>query len=92
MPGQVPEAVKVKRSSELLELTRAQSRAFRAHYIGGEAEVLLEERREIEGRMLLTGHTGDYVKVAVEPAEGIMEENMLVTVPVRGFLTDEILI
>ncbi len=46
MPGQVPEAVKVKRSSELLELTRAQSRAFRAHYIGGEAEVLLEERRE----------------------------------------------
>ena len=92
MPGQVPVAVKVKRSSELLELTRAQSRAFRAHYIGGEAEVLLEERREIEGRMLLTGHTGDYVKVAVEPAEGIMEENMLVTVPVRGFLTDEILI
>ena len=54
--------------------------------------MLLEERREIEGRMLLTGHTGDYVKVAVEPAEGIMEENMLVTVPVRGFLTDEILI
>ena len=51
MPGQVPEAVKVKRSSELLELTRAQSRAFRAHYIGGEAEVLLEERREIEGRI-----------------------------------------
>ena len=38
------------------------------------------------------GGTRDYVKVAVEPAEGIMEENMLVTVPVRGFLTDEILI
>lgn len=92
MPEQVPETVKTRRSSELLELTKVQSREFRAHYIGEEAEVLLEERREIEGRMLLTGHTKDYVKVAVDAADDSWKENMLITVPVKGFLTDEILI
>ncbi len=92
MPAQVPETVKTQRSGVLLELTKMQSRAFRAHYIGEEAEVLLEERREIEGRMLLTGHTKDYVKVAVDAADGTLRENMLVTVPVKEFLTDEVLI
>lgn len=92
MPGQVPETVKTQRSAELLELTRVQSRAFRAHYIGREAEVLLEERREIEGHMLLTGHTKDYVKVAVDAADGTLKENMLITVPVKEFLNDEVLI
>ncbi len=92
MGDQVPEEVKARRSGELLELTKLQARAFREHYIGEEAEVLLEERREIEGRMLLTGHTKDYVKIAVDGEEGSLEENRIVTVPVTGFLTDEILI
>ena len=92
MPDQVPEKVKARRSGELLELTKAQARAYREHYIGKEAEVLLEEKREIEGRMLLTGHTKDYVKIAVDAAESTLRENMIATVPVKGFLTDEILI
>ena len=92
MGDQVSEEVKARRSGELLELTKLQARAFREHYIGEEAEVLLEERREIEGRMLLTGHTKDYVKIAVDGEEGSLEENRIVTVPVTGFLTDEILI
>ncbi|HBA50249.1 MAG TPA: tRNA (N(6)-L-threonylcarbamoyladenosine(37)-C(2))-methylthiotransferase MtaB [Lachnospiraceae bacterium] len=92
MREQVPEKVKAQRSGELLELTKSQARAFREHYIGRKAEVLLEERRQIEGRVLLTGHTKDYVKIAVDAADSSLRENRIVTVPVKGFLTDEILI
>ena len=89
MPGQVPDAEKRSRSAVLLELTKKQSREFREAYIGREAEVLLEERHEIEGRSWWTGYTKDYVKVAVEAGEN--RANTLVKVPIRGFLTDEIL-
>lgn len=65
MPGQVPEPVKAARSNELLEMERRQSAAFRARYIGRQAEVLLEETKELDGRGYVTGHTRDYVKVAV---------------------------
>ena len=93
MPGQVPEQVKARRSGELLALEAEQSREFRRHYIGQEAEVLLEERRELEGHAFWVGHTKDYVKVAVEEAswEGRLGANILVRVPVSKFLTDEIL-
>lgn len=95
MPGQVPEPVKARRSGELLELERLQSREFRRRYIGREAEVLLEEECRIGGRMFHIGHTKDYVKVALEasalPGGRRAEANTLVRVPVRSFLTDEIL-
>lgn len=90
MPDQVPETVKTQRSGELLEMARRHSKTFRTHYIGKEAEVLLEEKREIEGRTLFIGHTKDYVKVAVEP-EGL-KENTIVKAQISGFLTDEIMV
>ena len=77
MQEQVPEKVKAQRSGEILELTKKQAKAFREHYIGREAEVLLEERREIEGHVLLTGHTKDYVKIAVDASDGSLRENSL---------------
>jgi len=89
MPGQVPEQVKTLRSGELLALGDQQSVEFRRRYIGREAEVLLEETREIDGRIYCIGHTKDYVKIAVE-AEG-NGVNTLIKVPVKKFLTDEIL-
>ena len=97
MPGQVPEQTKIHRSAELLELTARQAKLFRGRYIGQEAEVLLEETREMGNRILRVGHTGDYVKIAVDvtnEAEGerTMPVNSLVKVPVKEFLTDEILI
>ncbi len=93
MPGQVPDRIKTRRSGELFELERRQSAEFRRHYIGREAEVLLEERQEIAGGSFWVGHTADYVKVAV-PAEPAAAhgENEMVRVPVSRFLTDEILI
>ena len=53
----------------------------------------MEETREICGGIYRVGHTGDYVKVAVE-SEGTNGEaaNIFVKVLVKGFLTDEILL
>lgn len=96
MPGQVPEQVKATRSRELLELTARQSAQFRSRYIGQEAEVLLEEKREIDGRIYLCGHTKDYVKAAVDITETAPSElppvNTVVNIPVKKFLTDEIMV
>lgn len=95
LPDQVPEPVKAARSAELLALRERQSLEFRRRYLGKEAWVLLEEMREIGGRTYCIGHTGDYVKVAVDMTgrEGTdaFAVNTLVKVPVREFLTEEIL-
>ena len=92
MPDQVPDQVKTLRSSRLLKLEHRQSMEFRRHYIGREAEVLLEDRTGIAGRDYWVGHTKDYVKVALAAETGrTLGSNTIVRVPVRGFLTDEIL-
>ncbi len=95
MPDQVPEPEKTRRSAELIALRGLQSEEFRRRYIGKEARVLLEETREIMGRIYCIGHTKDYVKVAVDVTEsrerGENLINTLVNVPVRDFLTEEIL-
>ena len=92
MPDQVPDQVKTLRSSRLFKLEHRQSMEFRRHYIGREAEVLLEDRTEIAGRDYWVGHTKDYVKVALAAETGrTLGSNTIVRVPVRGFLTDEIL-
>ena len=93
MPEQVPDQVKTARSAELLALEKEQSKQFRAHYIGREAEVLLEETKEIDGTEYLLGHTRDYVKVAVPLVgnEGKAMMNTVVHGIVEGFVSDEIL-
>ena len=89
LPGQVPDQIKTERSNILLELERKQSKEFRAHYIGKEAEVLFEETKEINGVLYELGHTRDYVKVALRTEEKLA--NKVRRVKVSGFLTDEIL-
>ncbi len=94
MPDQVPEQTKTARSNELLTLEGRQSAKFRAHYIGKEAEVLLEERRILDGCVCWIGHTKDYVKVAVEEEILSKEQqapNTFLKVAVTDFLTQEIL-
>ena len=96
MPDQVLEPVKTVRSKELLALTASQSREFRKFYRGREARILLEETRQIGGKTYRIGHTGDYVKAALEVDTAASTEepeiNTFVKVPVRSFLTDEILV
>ncbi len=101
MPEQIPDPVKTIRSNELLALERIQSKAFRRHYIGGEAEVLLEEYKEIDGVTYLVGHTKDYVKVAIALLAGAarqdgeascLQPNQLVNCKIMDFLNEEILV
>lgn len=91
MPNQVPDTLKTSRSSELLEMEKQQSKNFRSRYIGKEAEVLLEETKEIAGKEYIIGHTKDYVKVAVPVAEGLCT-NTLIKAAITDFLTDEVLV
>lgn len=90
MPGQLTDREKADRSDVLLALEKRQSQAFRSDYIGRQAEVLWEDKREIEGELYWVGHTKDYVKVAV-PAGKENLSNTIDQVQVQGFLTDEIL-
>ena len=55
MSHQVPDPVKTTRSAELLAMEKEQSKQFRTHYVGREAEVLLEETKEIGGTEYLFG-------------------------------------
>lgn len=89
MSGQVPDGVKALRSDRLLSLEHEQSRAFRAYYIGKEAEVLFEEKKEEGGSQVWLGHTRDYVRVALESGEEL--SNCVRNVSISGFLTDEIM-
>ncbi len=94
MPDQIPAPVKAGRSDVLFELERRQSREFRSYYIGREAEILWEEKKIIQGRAYLSGHTRDYVKVAAPCKDGAAEQGIgrIFTVPVKDFLTEEILL
>lgn len=89
MPGQVPDPVKTARSNELLILEKEQSKEFRGYYLGKEVAVLFEESKLIQGKMYQLGHTVDYVKVALETEEDLV--NQIRKVKVTGFLTDDIL-
>lgn len=90
MPRQIPEPVKAERSARLIALGEEMSTQFRRHYIGSRQEVLLEEKREINGDAYFTGYTKEYVKVAV-PAQG-QASNKLVSGKITGMLTEDILL
>ena len=90
MPGQQTEAVKGVRSNELLALEKEQSKSFRSFYLGQTVEVLLEEKKELNGEGYWLGHTPSYVRVAVKEREGL-GSNLLVKVKADAFLTDEII-
>ncbi len=91
MPNQVPDQVKTVRSNELLAMEKRQSKEFRGRYIGKSVNVLLEERKTIDGTEYFLGHTTDYVKVAI-PTEEALQANEVITVRAEEFLTDEILL
>ncbi len=91
MPGQLTEKQKSARSEVLFAMEAAHSKAFRADYIGKCAEVLWEDKREIDGVFYWIGHTPDYVKIAI-PDNGENLSNQITNVRVTDFLTDEIML
>lgn len=92
MPGQVSEEIKAKRSAVLQEIEERDSKQFRAYYVGKSAEVLIEEKKQIQGKNYWIGHTKEYVKVAIEIKGDDKLQNHLIEGNIKGFLNDEILV
>ena len=90
MEGQITEAEKARRSAILLEAEKEMSHAYRAGYIGCEAEVLFEEKKEVEGQAYWVGHTPQYVKVAKKAGEENLN-NQIEKGKITGFLQEDIL-
>ena len=79
MAGQIPEQEKTKRSHVLLELDERRRQEYMEGFLGKELEVLMEEEVEIDGVRYWTGHTREYLRVAVLSEENLMNQMVLVT-------------
>lgn len=82
MPNQVPEQEKTRRSQILLEICRRKKSEFENQMIGRKVEVLLEETVEKGGILYRTGHTKEYVKVAVEADS--TRENQIIEMTIQN--------
>lgn len=78
MENQVPDSVKTVRSNELLALNKENSAKYLQAHLGKEIEVLMEEKTEIDGEVYFTGHTKEYIRIAVRTDQELA--NCLVTV------------
>lgn len=93
LPGQHTDAVKSARSAQLAGAAAKHSMEYRMSYIGKEVEILVEEKKEIDGINYWIGYTPAYVKGAVLAAEGEeTEENRLLRGRAAGFLNGDILL
>ena len=84
MPDQVPEQVKTVRSNQLLALNEKKQKEFEQYYLGKSVEVLMEEEIEKEGKYFQTGHTKEYIRIAVESEKNW--QNKLVNVKIDDHL------
>lgn len=80
MENQVPEQIKTKRSNILLELDERKRKEYEEKFIGKTVEVLMEEEVEKEGKCYQTGHTKEYIKVALKGDENM--QNQLVKIKI----------
>ena len=71
MENQVSEQIKAERSNILIELGEKKRKAYEESFIGKEVEVLVEEDAEIDGKMVQTGHTKEYMKIALQTNENL---------------------
>lgn len=82
MKEQIPESEKTKRSAKMLALGKEKQAAYEAWWQGKKAEVLFEEEAIVGGKPMRTGHTKEYIKVAVPLEEA--KENEKKTVEIVG--------
>ena len=61
MQGQIPEQIKAKRSARLIELGEKNRRAYEESFLGKTVEVLVEEKSDVNGKEMWTGHTKEYM-------------------------------
>lgn len=82
MDNQVSEQIKAQRSSRLLELDEKKRMAYEKRFIGKEVEVLVEEQAIINGKEMQTGHTKEYMKIALDRKENLV--NCIVKVQIEN--------
>ena len=80
MEGQASEQVKARRSALMISLGEKKRKAYEESFVGKEVEVLVEEPAVIEGRSVQTGHTKEYIKIALEQEEDLRNQIVKVRV------------
>jgi len=84
MPDQLTEQVKKERSRILIALGKEHQREYMEQFLGQKKEVLFEEQQTVEGQEYWTGHTMEYLKIAVISEENL--ENKRVMVQLREMI------
>lgn len=92
MDSQLTEAEKNRRSAILAEAERKMSHSYREKWINREAEVLFEEKKQLNGRTYWIGHTPQYIKVAKEAEESVNLSNQILRGTIAGFFTEDIML
>lgn len=77
MENQIPDQVKNERSSELIQLNEKNQSAFEKVWSGKKVEVLCEEKIKMDGIEYYSGHTKEYIRVAVLAENG--KENRILS-------------
>lgn len=90
MENQISADIKSNRSNALLALEKKQSRAYRETFLEKELEVLLEEQKIMNGKICMTGHTREYIRVAVETEQDL--SNRRIRGKAKRFLSDTVLL
>ena len=80
MPDQVDEQVKAQRSARLIALGEKKRKAYEERFIGKTVEVLVEEDAVLDGKKVQTGHTKEYIKIALDAQENL--RNCIVNVQI----------
>lgn len=81
MQGQIPEQIKAKRSARLIELGEKNRRAYAESFLGKTVEVLVEEKSDVNGKEMWTGHTKEYMKIALESEKNL--QNCILNVQIK---------
>ena len=81
MQGQIPEQIKAKRSARLIELGEKNRRAYEESFLGKTVEVLVEEKSDVNGKEMWTGHTKEDMKIALESEKNL--QNCILNVQIK---------
>lgn len=90
MDNQVKEEIKTVRSDKLISLGENLRQEYIDSFMDMEAEVLIEEPMTIDGKVYMTGHTREYVRVVIDISEEYVGE--IVPVVLKGRIKNEILL
>lgn len=80
MEDQVDDQKKARRSSLLLELDKQKRLKYEESFLGNTVEVLMEEPVMKDGETYMTGHTKEYIKIALKTEENLRNQNVLIKI------------